>query len=138
MIAEALLLHTPAYAGRDALPLAVPGEVLGEPCCFAKTVLVWASPANPGADTLAGDLRAAFAGIDVTTAEEMPPRATHMLLYLCEATWSDEALADQVKQARTAKLKIVMAHENDDNRDGCPFRSTSRSSGTAFSECHRS
>ena len=30
----------------------VPGEVLGEPCCFAKTVLVWASPANPGADTL--------------------------------------------------------------------------------------
>ena len=99
-IAEALLLHTPAYADRDALPLAVPGEVLGEPCCFAKTVLVWASPANPGADTLAGDLRAAFAGIDVTMAEEMPPRATHMLLYLCEATWSDEALADQVRSRR--------------------------------------
>ena len=36
-----------------------------------------------------------------------------MLLYLNADTWSDERLAEQVKQARQDKLKIVMAHEND-------------------------
>jgi len=49
-------------------------------------------------------------------------QATHMLLYLNENSFvSDERLAEQVKQARENKLKIVMAHENDPDKGGCPF-----------------
>ena len=44
-----------------------------------------------------------------------------MLLYLCEATWSDDRLAEQVERVREAGLPIVMAHENDPDRDGCAF-----------------
>ena len=45
-----------------------------------------------------------------------------MLLYLNEDSFvSDERLAEQVKQAREDKLKIVMAHENDPALGGCQF-----------------
>ncbi|EOD33551.1 hypothetical protein EMIHUDRAFT_425648, partial [Emiliania huxleyi CCMP1516] len=50
--------------------------------------------------------------------------ATHMLLYLNRLTWAGdgaEALAEQVRAARRAKLPIVMAHENDAVRNGCIF-----------------
>ncbi|EOD11084.1 hypothetical protein EMIHUDRAFT_214887 [Emiliania huxleyi CCMP1516] len=73
------------------------------------------SPSNAGARELADDLAAARADGD---------EATHMLLYLNEATWAGdgaEALAEQVRAARKAKLPIVMAHENDAVRGGCIF-----------------
>ena len=47
-----------------------------------------------------------------------------MLLYLNRLTWAGEgaeALAEQVRAARRAKLPIVMAHENDAVRNGCIF-----------------
>ena len=45
-----------------------------------------------------------------------------MLLYLNEDSFvSDERLAEQVKQAREDKLKIVIAHENDPDLGGCQF-----------------
>ena len=44
-----------------------------------------------------------------------------MLLYLCEATWLDERLEEQVKAARDAGLPIVMAHEKDPDLGGCAF-----------------
>ena len=47
-----------------------------------------------------------------------------MLLYLNQNTWLEddgERLAEQVKQAREDKLKIVMAHENDPDLGGCAF-----------------
>ena len=47
-----------------------------------------------------------------------------MLLYLNKNTWLEddgERLAEQVKQAREDKLKIVMAHENDPTLGGCAF-----------------
>ena len=50
--------------------------------------------------------------------------ATHMLLYLKWSTWAGdgaEALAEQVRAAREARLPIVMAHENDAERGGCIF-----------------
>ena len=50
-----------------------------------------------------------------------PDKATHLLLYLCEETWRDERLVEEVAAARAAKLPIVMAHENDAARGGCPF-----------------
>ena len=47
-----------------------------------------------------------------------------MLIYLKWSTWAGdgaEALAEQVRAARNAKLTIVMAHENDGERGGCIF-----------------
>mmetsp|Transcript_47468 Transcript_47468/g.153751 ORF Transcript_47468/g.153751 Transcript_47468/m.153751 type:complete len:153 (-) Transcript_47468:128-586(-) len=45
-----------------------------------------------------------------------------MLLYLNEDSFvSDERLAEQVKQARQDRLKIVTAHENDPDKGGVPF-----------------
>ena len=87
---------------------------------FSTFAKVWASPANAGARELADELVAAFSGLTVSTAEEAGD-ATHMLLYLNEDSFSDERLAEQVKQARQDRLKIVMAHENDLDRGGCEF-----------------
>ena len=47
-----------------------------------------------------------------------------MLLYLSLATWRDasgEVLANEVRAARVAGLKVVMVHENDEDRGGCKF-----------------
>ena len=82
--------------------------------------MLWASPFDEGADELATELATNFSGLTVSTAEEAGD-ATHMLLYLNADTWSDERLAEQVKQARENKLKIVMAHENDPALGGCAF-----------------
>ena len=139
VIAEALLLKTPKYAGETALPLCIPGEVRADDLAFPKPVVLWASTLNAGARDLAGAVAAAVAdGISIT--DETPSRlsslprssdsggdgdeATHMLLYLNTATWAGdgaEALAEQVRAARRAKLPIVMAHENDAVRNGCIF-----------------
>ena len=82
--------------------------------------MLWASPFDEGADELATELATNFSGLTVSTAEEAGD-ATHMLLYLNADTWSDERLAEQVKQARQDRLKIVMAHENDALCGGCIF-----------------
>ena len=82
--------------------------------------MLWASPFDEGAEQLATELATNFSGLTVSTAEEAGD-ATHMLLYLNADTWSDERLAEQVKQARQDRLKIVMAHENDLDRGGCEF-----------------
>ena len=74
--------------------------------------MLWASPFDEGADELASELATNFSGLTVSTAEEAGD-ATHMLLYLNADTWSDERLAEQVKQARQDRLKIVTAHENE-------------------------
>ena len=135
-----MLLSSPGFVGQDAFGLYVPGEPRIHSFALAKPVTLWASPANAGAAELADELAAAFAGLTVSTAEEpsfasrasgpwstrrSAPRragdATHMLLYLNEDTWSDERLAEQVRQAREDKLKIVMAHENDLDKGGVPF-----------------
>jgi len=120
IISEALLLCSPHYLNLTSLPLFIPGEVQGQPISFSKSVVLWASPFDEGADELASELATNFSGLTVSTAEEAGD-ATHMLLYLNADTWSDERLAEQVKQARQDKLKIVMAHENDPDLGGCEF-----------------
>ncbi|EOD17232.1 hypothetical protein EMIHUDRAFT_445249 [Emiliania huxleyi CCMP1516] len=119
-IVEAVLLCSPNYVNQTSLPLCVPGEPESQPLAFAKETMLWASPANAGAQLLAEEIATTFAGLTVSTAEAPGP-ATHMLLYLNEDSFSDERLAEQVKQARKDKLKIVMAHENDPDRGGCLF-----------------
>ena len=137
VIAEALLLKTPKYAGETALPLYISGEIRADSLTFAKPVVLWASTVNDGARGLADAVAAAIAGrISITDATPSRlstlPRssdgdgeeATHMLLYLNRSTWAGdgaEALAEQVRAARSARLPIVMAHENDAALGGCIF-----------------
>ena len=117
-----MLLCSPNYANRTSLPLCVPGEPESQPLAFAKETMLWASPANAGALELANKIAAAFAGLTISTADARPATATHMLLYLNEDSFvSDERLAEQVKQARQDRLKIVTAHENDPALGGCQF-----------------
>ena len=103
-----------------SLPLCIADEPRIASFDFSKQVTVRVSLANPGAEDLANELAKSFARLTVSTAEAADD-ATHMLLYLNRETWSDERLAEQVKQAREDKLKIVMAHENDPDKGGCIF-----------------
>ena len=116
-----MLLCSPNYLNRTSLPLCVPGEPESQPLAFAKETMLWASPANAGAQVLAEEIADAVAGLTISTADARPATVTHMLLYLNEDSFSDERLAEQVKQARQDRLKIVMAHENDPDRGGCLF-----------------
>ena len=117
-----MLLCSPNYLSQTSLPLCVPGEPESQSLAFSKRVTVWASPANAGALQLANEIAAAFTGLTISTADDRPATATHMLLYLNEDSFvSDARLAEQVKQARQDRLKIVMAHENDPALGGCPF-----------------
>ena len=98
------------------------GEPESQSLVFSKRCTLWASPANAGALELANEITAAFNGLTISTTDARPANATHMLLYLNEDSFvSDERLAEQVKQAREDRLKIVMAHENDLDLGGCPF-----------------
>ena len=140
-----MLLCSPNYLNEASLPLCVSGEPESQPLAFSKPCTLWASPANPGSLELANDLAATFPGLTVSTVADVGSSAsarpstalrglarrtrlagdvTHMLLYLNQKTWLEEdgeRLAEQVKQAREDKLKIVMAHENDPALGGCAF-----------------
>ena len=122
IIAEALLLQMPSYSRRPSLPLNVPGDVRRQTLAFTKPVLLWASPVNAGASVLADELADTFPSLSISKAAAAG-QATHMLLYLNRATWSNvgEQLLRQVKQAREAGLPIVMAHEQDPEKDSCAF-----------------
>ena len=75
VIAEALLLKTPKFAGEEALPLCIPGEVRADDLAPPKPVVVWASSLNDGARELAGVVSAAVAdGISITPTKR--PRAS--------------------------------------------------------------
>ena len=122
-----MLLCSPNFLDRTSLPLCVSGELESQSLAFSKPCTLWASPANAGSLALADEIAAAFApdretaGLTICATDDRPASATHLLLYLNEDSFSDERLADQVKQARKDKLKIVMAHENDPDRGGCLF-----------------
>lgn len=49
---------------------------------------------------------------------------THMLLYLCKETFVGDAgrrLAHEIREAKRLSLRIVMVHECDPDKNGCPF-----------------
>ena len=117
-----MLLCSPNFLDRTSLPLCVSGELESQSLAFSKPCTLWASPANAGALELATEIATAVAGLTISTTDDRPASATHMLLYLNEDSFvSDERLAEQVKQARQDRLKIVMAHENDPALGGCQF-----------------
>mmetsp|Transcript_5827 Transcript_5827/g.14296 ORF Transcript_5827/g.14296 Transcript_5827/m.14296 type:complete len:368 (-) Transcript_5827:343-1446(-) len=53
-----------------------------------------------------------------------PFTITHMLLYLDSTTFEGnvgQQLADEVRQARFKGIEMILTHELDEERDGCPF-----------------
>ena len=123
-----MLLCSPNYLNKTSLPLCVLGELESQSLAFSKQTTVWASPANAGSLDLANEIAATFAGFTISTTDDRPASATHMLLYLNEYSFvSDERLAEQVKQARADRLPIVLVHENDEERGGCSFESVIQS-----------
>ena len=81
-----MLLCSPNYLNKTSLPLCVLGELESQSLAFSKQTTVWASPANAGSLDLANEIAATFAGFTISTTDDRPASATHMLLYLKEDT----------------------------------------------------
>ena len=85
---------------------------------------LYASPNNPGAKATADDLRNGMHGAIELASDASS--ATHFMLYLNDQTYLEDAgekLADELRAARREKstVKVVMVHENDEDRGGCAF-----------------
>ena len=132
-IAEDMLLFSPEYEGREALPLYVPGGLLEQRLAFPKPVELYVSKNNPGADVLAKEVISCFDQISITStfplSSEAPAgssttQATHFLLYLNKQTFNGpegETLAVQVRDTQRVGMQIVMVHENDPDQGSCEF-----------------
>jgi len=60
----------------------------------------------------------------LSTAHSSTCTHTHMLLYLCKETFVGDAgrrLAHEIREAKRLSLRIVMVHECDPDKNGCPF-----------------
>jgi len=67
---------------------------------------------------------ASASDVELTARGAEQPVPTHFLLYLNQQTYAgkaSEALVNELRTARAAKLPIVMIHENDPDRHGCAF-----------------
>ena len=146
LLAEQLLLGCPQVGslthlrrntladGLEGIDLYVPGEMPLQRLTLRTNIVVYASPHNPGAKTMAQDLAAGMGGrVEVTSDSscikpngDTRARATHFLLYLNDKTYLDEAremLAEQLRfvRAEGSTVEVVMVHENDQGRGGCNF-----------------
>ena len=146
LLAEQIVLAQPAATSKLLKEggLYVVGELPRRRLAFRGSVLVYASPNNPGALRAAEQLcvgmgRAARAtGSEGATPQPrratqmlpQPGQATHMLLYLNEHTFVGDAgarLADELRAVRAmereamVETRVVMVHENDAQRGGCEF-----------------
>ena len=125
LIAEQLLLGGPRSGHVKKLHLCVPGEVQRQRLTFSRRVVVYASPNNPRAWAVAEDIASAMDDRIEVTSDETNDAITHFLLYLNNQTYleSGEELAEELRTARAAgsTIKLVMMHENDQERGGCEF-----------------
>ena len=55
-ISEEMLLFSPEYARRNALPMYVPGGLLEQHLTFTKPVVLFVSKSNPGAGKVAEEM----------------------------------------------------------------------------------
>ena len=127
-IAGHVVKNLPAYAGKAEIPLYIPGELLRQTLVSSSDVVLHISEFNPGAAELAAELQARYPAIKTTNnmqslsgTSDVP---THFMLYLNFHTFVGDngaRLAEQVRFAMSSKLPIVMPHENDLLKGGCPF-----------------
>ena len=138
-IAEALLLASPAYAKKTALPLVMRGELLEFMLQLPDNTCLYTSGDNPGAADVVEELQSRYANLKITqnrtgfeavhqlpalSNEGLGEPASHFLLYLSASSFAEaagERFAEQVRAARAAKIPIILAHENDEAKQPCPF-----------------
>lgn len=128
-----------SVGGEGALgsDLYVPGEVTREPLDFTRPTKVYVSANNPGAPKLAAEMATRYPQLQIASPSEFKsmPRPQsfgasvfgspdYFLLGLNKSTFLNEEgskLAAEVEQAKAMGLRIALAHETDDERDGCEF-----------------
>ena len=125
LMTEQLLRGCPQEIYLEDLRLFVPGELPRQKLTLRRRPVVFASPNNPGALTVAKDIASAMGGrIDVTSDASEAPTITHFLLLLNDRTYLDTAgktFAEELRSARAAGVKVLIVHENDQERGGCEF-----------------
>ena len=125
LMTEQLLRGCPQETYLEDLRLFVPGELPRQRLTLRRRPVVFASPNNPGALTVAKDIASAMGGrIDVTSDASEAPTITHFLLLLNDRTYLDTAgktFAEELRSARAAGVKVLTVHENDQERGGCEF-----------------
>lgn len=144
MMSEFILHATPAFKSSKNPPrLYQRGEVLRKHLVLRNETVVYVSASNPGVLDIAFDLMNRFGVLGLKISRQKPVEfresddnedsegsligvkgATHMLLYLCTETFlgsAGDVLAQEVREARRLGLPIVMVHECDPKRNGCPF-----------------
>ena len=102
LLAEQLILACPDQpVGRTEVPLYIPRELSRQLLSFQSPIILYASPNNSSALSVAKALRAGMGGL-IEVVEEAS-RATHMLLYLNQLTYQGDAgrlLADELRAVR--------------------------------------
>tara|TARA_B100000795_G_scaffold140032_1_gene104819 strand:+ start:2867 stop:3577 length:711 start_codon:yes stop_codon:yes gene_type:complete len=136
LLAEQLLLGCPREVSQNSIALFIPGELSLRKMALRGRIVVYASPYNPGALSVARDLAASMGGhLEVTgdstaIAAKLPDttgkRATVFLLYLNDETFlstAGETLAEELRTVRAegSSVQVIMVHENDKDRGGCDF-----------------
>ena len=142
LVATEMLRNGPRFqgslSGGDApedLVLIQHGEVNVSKLALPQPLVLWCSAGNPGAAEVAEELVTSMAnnGTAIRVVDTMPDvqalreygESAVMLLYLNKDTWVEqgEVLERDVRAARQlqAGLKVVMVHENDQEKGGCEF-----------------
>ena len=145
LISMSILHATPAFKRlREPPRLYQCGEILRKQLVFRRETVAYVSASNPGVLNIALELMNRFGVLGLKISRQKPVEfresdddsensegsfvgvksATHMLLYLCTETFLGsvgDVLAQEVREARRLGLPIVMVHECDPKRNGCPF-----------------
>jgi len=142
-IAEHMLHATPLYINSPKPTLYVPGELTTQPLTFRRQAKVHLSSHNPGVQDIINELDARYGlrSLDIKTFTsdtscarafaQSPPasvpktlRREFFLLHLKRDTFvgpEGVALAEDVRALRAQGVELVLTHENDVDRGGCPF-----------------
>ena len=151
MIAELMVHEMPPYAGLKQPPkLYLRGDVLFKTFTFKNKPTIYISANNPGAMEMADELLDKYGTAGLSVSRQRPleftaydinkseldeaaapsdagggsTTCTHMLLYLCKETFAGEVgqrLAHEIREAQRLDVKVVMIHECDADKSGCPF-----------------
>ena len=144
LIATEMLRNGPRFSmlhgmlsNQKELVLIQPGEINVSKLTLPELLVLWCSAGNPGAAEVATELVTSMASDDdaIRVVNSMPDvqaltnngesAVVCMLLYLNTDTWvkQGEVLERDVRAARQlqADLKVVMVHENDQEKGGCEF-----------------
>ena len=123
-IAEHVVHACLAYKPLAQLDLTLPGD--GVARRVYPHLCLRHSPSNVGAEAVAREIAHSTFGIETLRwdAPWQPDERTHFLLYLSASTFCGDhsaALADELRDARQAGIRILMVHENDPAAGSCAF-----------------